>query len=222
MAINRDNGQGTAIRFMSRILIRRSAVMAGLAFAGSGLLAACDAPPPETSNGIFLRTVEDCRYLPSAISAKRKSCEAFFAASRTLHRNSAPRYPSPTVCREEGVTCEAIVIGGKTLYSPKFAGTYYFPDQPHSQKVVYGGNSYFIAAPRPVYLGFNPIEVVTPYGETLRPQSVRSFQPVPRSVEVAPPPSRPQGVQARGYISGRGTGGFGSTYKGTAVGRGGK
>ena len=157
---------------------------------------------------------------PTAPKLKPEDCEAQMLAARQEHEKNAPVYNSLSDCQAEGLQCEPTPRGYYNPgYRPVFGGSYFYPYG--SSRFIYlnlGGRTRRVYEPRTVYRSSTPGQVVTPYGRTVTKTSPGRTQ-APKHT-IIPAPKRPAGKAARGTIKGRGSRGFGSTYKST--GRGGK
>ena len=154
---------------------------------------------------------------PTAPPLKQEDCEPQMQAAQAAHQQSAPTYNSLAECQEAGLECEPANTG---YYRPRFGGSYFYPygGSPNFIFLNYGGSQRRLYQPSPVYQSSTPGSVVTPSGQVITNRGTGRVN-APRSVTTASP-SRPQGTPAKGAVTGRGSQGFGSTYKGT--GRGGK
>lgn len=159
---------------------------------------------------------------PTEPPIKQEDCEPQMLAAQVEHQKHAPTYASLADCQAEGLNCEpAPQTTG--YYRPVFGGSYFYPYGGY-----YGGNNFIyysylgsqrrLYQPRTVYQSSTAGQVVTPNGQVVTNRGSGVVN-APRHT-TAPAPTRPTGTAARGTIKGRGTQGFGSTYKST--GRGGK
>ena len=158
---------------------------------------------------------------PTPPAMKKESCGAQIQAAEEEHSRNAPVYNSRADCQAEGIRCEPTPTGYyQSGYRPVFGGAYFYPyGSSRSYIYVYrSGIRHRVYSPRTVYRSVNSNSVVTPYGRTVNKSSPGRVK-VPRHTTVAAP-QRPKGTAARGTIKGRGSKGFGSTFKST--GRGGK
>jgi hypothetical protein len=206
--------------------IRRKQVqqyLAVSAFIATQLVAGCDMAEEEKVDpmvpALFYETTEQCE----ATAAKEKAaaqlttdpasqsktpvipatdCAKQIAAARQEHDRHAPVYQSLTDCHADGIQCEPTPYGYDTYgYRPSYGGAYFY------------SGSYM---PHTVYRGLNGQGIVTPHGQVLVQPGLGPVM-VPDSVSMAAPP-RPPGYAAVGTITGRNSGGFGSTYKNTGSG----
>jgi uncharacterized protein YgiB involved in biofilm formation len=156
---------------------------------------------------------------PTPPLMKVEDCAAQMQAAQQEYEKTAPIYSTIADCYAEGVQCEATRPGEKTAgFRPIYGGTYIDPYSDNSSYIYYGGGSHRIYDNRPVYQSNMSGSVVTPYGQVI-PQATPGRVTVPRHTSFAAP-LRPTGTAAKGTIKGRGSQGFGSSFKGT--GRGGK
>lgn len=152
-----------------------------------------------------------------------EDCEPQLQAAKEEHQKHAPVYGSLEDCEADGLKCEPVenaqnTGNNRTGYSPRFGGFFFFPYVgPSYTYVNYGGSQRQVYQPRTVYQGSTG-QLVTPNGQVVGKTQSGRVQ-APASTRTAAPP-RPKGTAARGTVSGRGSRGFGSTFKGT--GRGGK
>ena len=156
---------------------------------------------------------------PNPPVMEAKNCDAQIQAAKEEHARNAPLYRSRLDCEADGYRCESIVINNNTSgYRPVFAGTYFYHDSQDYVHVYRGGTRYRVYRPRTVYYSRDSSRIVIPSGTSVprfRPGRVKVPQQNTRTT-----PQRPKGKAARGPIKGRGSNGFGSSFKGT--GRGGK
>ena len=167
-----------------------------------------------------------------------ENCEAQIQAAKEAHEKEAPIYNSSYECENAGYRCEPTPVGYyRSGYRPVFGGTYYYYGRPDYVYVYRGSTKYRVYRPRTVYYSRDADRVVTPSGRSFNRSSTgrvtiprpttrnnsKGKQATPsrnnnnnRSTRTTRPKSKP----ARGAVKGRGSRGFGSTYKGT--GRGGK
>ncbi|MEM8829877.1 MAG: DUF1190 domain-containing protein [Cyanobacteria bacterium P01_G01_bin.19] len=157
---------------------------------------------------------------PTPPIMEQESCAAQIQAAKEEHVRNAPVYDSQRDCEADGVRCERTPPGYyRSGYRPVFGGTYFYPYGTRSYIYVrHNGVRHRVYQPRTVYRSTSSNRVVTPLGRTVD-KSTPGKVKVPRHTS-APAPQRPKGKAARGTIKGRGSKGFGSTFKGT--GRGGK
>lgn len=199
----------------------------------------------EQVNAIFYKTTEECEadvqkqqdeytVLQAAYENQElaegptppvlavEDCEPQMLAAQEEHQKHAPTYASLEDCEADGLKCEPTQNAGSNnagYYSPRFGGGFFFPyGGPSYSYINYGGMQRQVYQPRTVYEGLTPGQVVTPNGQTLA-QNGSGQVKAPTYTQTAAP-ARPKGTAARGTVSGRGSKGFGSTFKGT--GRGGK
>ncbi|MCM1982214.1 DUF1190 domain-containing protein [Lyngbya confervoides] len=158
---------------------------------------------------------------PNPPIMKVEDCEAQMLAAQQEHDRNAPVYATQAECEAEGVQCEATPVQSSVSgYRPTYGGTYLYPYGGGSDFIYIntGGSRHRVYQPRTVYQSKTSGQVVTPYGRSVT-QTQTGQVTVPRHTSVTAP-QRPAGTAAKGTITGRGTQGFGSTYKST--GRGGK
>lgn len=159
---------------------------------------------------------------PVAPPLKKDDCGPQMEAAKQEHQKHAPTYASLADCQSEGLDCEPATSTQNTGdYQPRFGGYFFYPFLGSRTQYIYvndGGSQRRLYQPSTVYQGSKPGQVVTPNGRVLSNSST-GLVSAPRYTS-APAPQRPKGTAARGTITGRGSQGFGSTYKGT--GKGGK
>ncbi len=158
---------------------------------------------------------------PTAPPIKPADCEPQMLAAQQNYQQHAPVYASLADCQAEGLECQPSPNAQNTgYYQPRFGGSYFHPfgGIPSFIFFNYGGSQRRLYQPSAVYQSATPGQVVTPNGQVVTNRKAGVVN-APRYT-AAPAPARPQGTAARGTIKGRGSQGFGSTYKGT--GRGGK
>ncbi len=163
---------------------------------------------------------------PTAPPLKTEDCGPQIEAAKQAHQQHAPNYASLEDCQAEGLECEKTTAGQNAgYYRPQFGGFFFYPflfgGMGGRTQYIYvndGGSQRRLYQPSTVYKSATPGQVVTPNGRVVSDRAT-GFTNVPRHTS-APAPQRPKGTAARGTVTGRGSRGFGSTYKGT--GRGGK
>ncbi len=159
---------------------------------------------------------------PTEPPLKAEECEAQMLAAQQDYQKHAPTYASLSDCQAEGLECEPATNSQNTgYYQPRFGGYFFYPFLGSRTQYVYindGGSQRRLYQPSTVYQSSTPGRVVTPNGRVVNNVGTGVVE-APRHTR-ATPPARPKGTAARGTITGRGSQGFGSTYKGT--GRGGK
>jgi uncharacterized protein YgiB involved in biofilm formation len=152
-------------------------------------------------------------------------CAPQMQAARQVHDQTAPQYASQQDCQAEGVQCESVGTSGSSSgsrttlvrYRPVYGGTYLHPyESAGYTSVNYQGTPHRVYPSYPVYQSTNSAAVVTPHGRTV-PSTAAGPVTVPRHTAFTPP-ARPNGVAAQGTIRGRGSQGFGSTFKSTGSG----
>lgn len=195
--------------------------------------------------GVFYKTVKECEtdvqkqaeeyaVLEAAFENKelatkptepplaKEDCGPQMEAAKQAHQQHAPTYASLADCKAEGLECEPATNAQSTgYYQPRFGGYFFYPFLGSRTQYIYvndGGSQRRLYQPSTVYQSATPGQVVTPNGRVVSNPST-GVSNVPRHTS-APAPQRPKGTAARGTVTGRGSRGFGSTYKGT--GRGGK
>lgn len=151
-----------------------------------------------------------------------EDCEPQMAAAQAEHLKHAPTYASLEDCEADGLKCEPTQnteSNSSRYYSPRFGGGFFYPyGGPSYTYINYGGAQRQVYQPRTVYEGLVPGQVVTPNGQALVQNGTGQVN-APVYTQTAAP-ARPKGTAARGTVGGRGSKGFGATFKGT--GRGGK
>jgi len=177
---------------------------------------------------------------PVAPKMQAENCDAQIQAAREAHQKDAPMYKSSSECENAGYRCESTSVG----YRPAFGGAYYY-NRPDYVYIYRGGNRHRVYRPRTVYYSRDSDRVVTPSGRSFSRSrtgkvviprsntgSTSKNKTNRRSTTRTTPSSRkthtrsktrttrPKSKPARGAVKGRGSKGFGSTYKST--GRGGK
>ncbi len=167
---------------------------------------------------------------PAAPPLKKEDCGPQLEAAKQAHQQHAPNYASLEDCQAEGLECEPATTSQDAsqnasqnagYYRPSFGGFFFYPFLGGRTQYIYvndGGSQRRLYQPSTVYKSAAPGQVVTPNGRVVNNPST-GVSNVPRHTS-APAPQRPSGTAARGTVTGRGSQGFGSTYKGT--GRGGK
>lgn len=161
----------------------------------------------------------ELKQTPTPPIMKPEDCAPQLLEARQEHERTAPIYANLQDCQSEGVQCEAVTPSASSGYRPVYGGTYFYPyNSPHYSYVNYGGYYRQVYETRPVYASNTPGQVVTAFGQTVAKTTAGRVQ-VPRHT-MNSAPQRPEGISARGTISGRGKQGFGSSFKST--GRGGK
>ncbi|MGB3766399.1 MAG: DUF1190 domain-containing protein [Phormidesmis sp.] len=158
---------------------------------------------------------------PTPPPIKPEDCEPEMLAAQQSHQQHAPTYASLADCQAEGLECEPSPDAQNTgYYQPRFGGSYFHPFGlvPSFILLNYAGSQRRLYQPSTVYQSSTPGQVVTPNGQVISNRQ-SGVVTAPRHT-AAPAPARPKGTAARGTIRGRGSQGFGSTYKST--GRGGK
>ena len=195
--------------------------------------------------GVFYKTVEECEadvqkqaeeyaVLEAAFENKelatkptepplaKADCAPQMEAAKQAHQQHAPTYASLSDCKAEGLECEPATNAQNTgYYQPRFGGYFFYPFLGSRTQYIYvndGGSQRRLYQPSTVYQSATPGQVVTPNGRVVSNPST-GVSNVPRHTS-APAPQRPKGTAARGTVTGRGSRGFGSTFKGT--GKGGK
>lgn len=234
---------------MRRIYIRRREILTALVLASflAGNLQGCapsdpsvpdDASAEASTEAVFVQNEQECRtdaiarhkvyaeglseYQAGRVDEEpvkpmdAGECSSFLEAARLEHQSNAPIYATEDECEAEGVQCVPAATGQG--YYPEFGGAFYDPYDGNDYVII--GGSRRVYRPSVVYLSRSPGYIVTPYGRSItRPTVVpgRSVL-VPAHTRFAAP-ARPAGVAAKGTLHGRGSSGFGSTFK--ATGRGG-
>lgn len=209
----------------------------------SGSAAVTDQNANEKIPAVFYKTTEECEAdvqkqqaeydvlktsfesgelstAPTEPPLKVEDCEPQMLAAQQDYQKHAPTYASLADCQAEGLDCEPSTQN-TGYYQPRFGGYYFYPFFGSRTQYVYindGGSQRRLYQPSTVYQSSTPGQVVTPNGRVVNNTTTGRVE-APRHT-TATPPSRPKGTAARGAVTGRGSQGFGSTYKGT--GRGGK
>lgn len=157
---------------------------------------------------------------PHPPALKVENCDPQMQGAIAEHNRHAPIYATLQDCQAEGLQCEPTPVNSKPSgYRPVFGGAYIYPDDKEQKStIIYGGHSHNIYRPYTVYRSLTPGNFITPYGYTIH-QTNSGNVTVPRYTSFVAP-QRPNGTAAKGTIKGRGSHGFGSSYKST--GRGGK
>jgi uncharacterized protein YgiB involved in biofilm formation len=155
---------------------------------------------------------------PTPPALKQEDCAPQMLAAVQDYDRTAPVYQTLDDCEVDRVNCEPTPTGyTPTGYRPAFGGSYFYPyGYTDYVFVTYGGSQRRVYAPRTVYQSQTPGEVVTPYGRSVSKTPPGTVS-VPRHTTVAAPP-RPTGTAGRGTITGRGSSGFGSSFKSTGSG----
>ncbi len=156
---------------------------------------------------------------PTPPPIKPEDCEPQMLAAQQEYQKHAPTYASLADCRAEGLECQPSPNAQNTgYYQPRFGGSYFHPfgGVPSFIFLNYGGSQRRLYQPSTVYQSATPGQVVTPNGQVVTNRKT-GVVTAPRYT-AAPAPARPPGTAARGTIKGRGSQGFGSTYKGTGSG----
>jgi Protein of unknown function (DUF1190) len=201
----------------------------------------------EEGDAVFYETAEQCRadikqqneeyqvllkaYEAGTLSTKptippmkAENCEAQIQAAKEAHETNSPVYDSRLDCENAGYRCEATPVGYYTSgYRPVFGGTYFYYGSPDYVYVYRGSTRYQVYRPRTVYYSRDNNRVVTASGTSFSRSSPGRVkiprQTTPNTSNLRSTP-RPKGQAASGAVKGRGSNGFGSTFKST--GKGGK
>jgi hypothetical protein len=159
---------------------------------------------------------------PTLPPMKAENCEAQIQAAKEAHEVNAPVYDSRFDCENAGYRCESTPVGYYTSgYRPVFGGTYFYYGSPDYVYIYRGSTRYQVYRPRTVYYSRDANRVVTSSGTSFSRSSPGRVK-IPR--QTTPNTSnlrsttRPQGQAASGAVKGRGSNGFGSTYKSTGEG----
>lgn len=155
---------------------------------------------------------------PTSPPIKPEDCEPQMLAAQQAHQQHAPTYASLADCQAEGLDCEPAPNTQNTgYYRPRFGGSFFHPyGYGPSLLFNYGGSQRRLYQPSTVYQSLTPGQAVMPSGQVITNGTTGPVN-APRYT-TAPAPVRPPGTAARGTIKGRGSQGFGSTYKGTGSG----
>lgn len=155
---------------------------------------------------------------PIAPPFQKEDCAPQMLAAQQAHAQNAPTYASLADCQAEGLACEPSSTAQTTgYYQPRFGGSYFYPfGRTEYIYVNYLGSQRRLYQPSTVYQSATPGQVVTPNGRVVTTGRT-GIVTAPLHTTVPAPP-RPQGTAARGTITGRGSQGFGSTYKSTGSG----
>ena len=143
-----------------------------------------------------------------------EDCVGYIEAALAEYQETAAVYESMDSCLQEDVQCEPTPPGSPVIgFRPVFGGVFY---DPFSPPIFVGGGYY----PRPIYV-YNSLSsrttFVTVSGHSVKVNGGRATAP---SSHVSTTPTRTTKHSATGSLRGRGSRGFGSTFKST--GRGGK
>jgi uncharacterized protein YgiB involved in biofilm formation len=155
---------------------------------------------------------------PNSPAIQVPDCAPQMLAAQQEHDKTAPIYGSIEDCQSEGVQCEATLGNAPTSgYRPVYGGTYLDPyESPSYTYITYGGRQYVVYEPRPVYRSIIANRVVTPHGREIIQVSTGRVSAPRHSTFAAP--ARPTGITGKGTIRGRGTSGFGSSFKSSGSG----
>ena len=156
---------------------------------------------------------------PTAPPLQKEDCAPQMLAAQQAYAQHAPTYASLADCRAEGLECEPSPTAQNTgYYQPRFGGSYFYPFGGRTEYVYvnYQGSQRKLYKPSTVYQSATPGQVVTPNGRVVTNGTTGTVKAPLHTTVPAPP--RPQGTAAKGTITGRGSQGFGSTYKSTGSG----
>ncbi len=159
---------------------------------------------------------------PEEPKFKPENCQTQMSAARQDYEKNAPVYNNLNECQKDGVQCERVQQGSSYRYRPTFGGSYFYYRRNNYLYIPFEDRSSSYYQPGTVYRSRTPGEVITPTptGRTRTRTSPGIIQFPQGKTRTVTTPQRPTSSPARGGIKGRGSRGFGSTFKGT--GRSGK